>query len=75
MRRIEKDFLVAARLVGVRGRGGLRVFLSFDGGPVGMRGREFLDCSSCFEREWKEEWGAACLFYGRPSVGLWVKRR
>ena len=50
MRRIENDFLVAARLVGVRGRGGLRVFLSFDGGPVGMRGREFLDCSSCFER-------------------------
>ena len=37
-----KKLLVAARPVGVRGRGELRVFLFFGVGCVGMRGREFL---------------------------------
>ena len=37
-----KKLLVAARPVGVRGRGELRVFLFFGVGFVGMRGREFL---------------------------------
>jgi len=50
LRRIERNFLVAVGPVGVRGKGKLRVFLSFDVGLVGMRGREFLDYSSCFER-------------------------
>ena len=37
-----KEILVAAGLVGVKGRGELRVFLSFGVGPVGIKGRVFL---------------------------------
>ena len=37
-----KKLLVVAGPVGVRGRGELRVFISFGVGPMDMRGRELL---------------------------------
>ena len=42
LEKVERSFLLVAGPVGVRGRGELRVFLSFGVGLVGMRGREFL---------------------------------
>ena len=39
-----------ARPKSMRGRELERVFFLFGVGPVGMRGREFLDCSSFFEK-------------------------
>ena len=39
---MKEAFFLAVGPIGVKGRGELRVFISFGVGPVGMRGREFL---------------------------------
>ena len=55
-----KETLLAAGPVGVRGRGELRVFLSFGVGPVGMRKgtQESFLSSSCLRKS-KKRLGAA----------------
>ena len=52
-----KKLLVAVGPVGVRGRGELRVFLSFGVGLVDMRGREFLIVLVALRKS-KKRWGA-----------------
>ena len=56
LERVERSFLLAAGLVGVKGRGELRVFFFFfDVLPVGMRkGRELLEFSASL-RECEKE--------------------
>ena len=58
LERVERSFLLAAGLVGVKGRGELRVFFFFfffGVLPVGMRkGRELLEFSASW-RECEEE--------------------
>ena len=51
-----KETLLAAGPVGVRGRGELRVFLSFGVGPMGMRKgtqKKLLESSNCLRKSKK----------------------
>ena len=46
----------------MRGRELERVLFLFGVGLVGMRGREFLDCSNCFEKVWRRRM-ESCLSF------------
>ena len=50
-----KKLLVVAGPVGVRGRGELRVFISFGVGPMDMRGRELLIVLVAWESQKRDE--------------------
>ena len=67
-----KKLLVAARPVGVRGRGELRVFISFGVGPMGMRGTEFLIVLVAWESQRRDE---VLLIITREKREIRTKKR
>ena len=73
--KLEKNWkkpLVAIRPVGVRGRGELRVFLSFGVGPMCMRGREFLFVLVAWESQRRDE---VLLIITREKREIRTKKR
>ena len=73
--KLEKNWkkpLVAVGPVGVRGRGELRVFLSFGVGPMCMRGREFLFVLVAWESQRRDE---VLLIITRKKREIRTKKR